>query len=248
MILALLALLGAASTPAADDRCAALLRQEPAAALTGVERWRIGGGGFHAERCAGMVEAGRERWADAAARFDAAARAAEVAHDGAVADLWAQAGNAWLAAGQPMRGRTALDAALTIGTLQGQSLGEVQLDHARALVAIGDLDDARGDLDRALANAPADPLAWLLSATLARRQNDTRRARADIAEALKRLPYSASVQLEAGNIAALAGDEAGARAGWSEAARLRPDGREGVAALAALRQFDAPSTKALPAR
>ena len=246
MILPLLALLQAA--PTADDRCAALLRQQPAAALAEVERWRIGGGGFHAQRCAGMVEAGRERWAEAAGRFDAAARAAEVAHDAAVADLWAQAGNAWLAAGQPARARTALDAALTAGTLTGQALGEAQVDHARAAVGAGDLDGARGDLDHALTNAAADPLAWLLSATLARRQNDTRRARTDIAEALKRSPDDASVQLEAGNIAALAGDEAGARAGWAEAARLRPAGAQGQAALTALRQFDAASTKAPPAR
>ena len=34
----------------------------------------------------------------------------------------------------------------------------------------------------------------------------------------------------------------------SDAARLRPDGPEGRAALAALRQFDPPSTKAPPVR
>ena len=250
-----LALIQAAAAPVpAPDRCAALLAGDPATALAEAERWRIAGGGFRAGRCAGLVEAAAARWPEAAARFEEAARGAEVAHDPAVADLRAQAGNAWLAAGQPARARAALDAALTAGTLTGQALGEAQLDHARALVAGGDLDDARADLDHAIANAPADPLAWLLSATLARRQNDVRRARTDIAEAVKRSPDDAAVQLEAGNIAALAGDEAGARAGWGEAARLRPDSDQARAARAALAQFDAPSsirpasTKGAPAR
>ena len=109
------------------------------------------------------------------------------------------------------------------------------------------MEQARTDLDLALANAPGDPLAWLLSATLARRQNDVRRARSDIAEALKRSPDDASVQLEAGNIAAFGGDEAGARAAWAQAARLAPNGPQGKAAVAALRQFDAPPAQPNPA-
>ncbi|MFX5245339.1 hypothetical protein ABTD35_21420, partial [Acinetobacter baumannii] len=67
-----------------------------------------------------------------------------------------------------------------------------------------------------------DPLAWLLSATLARRTGDLPRAKKDIGEALARSADDANVQLEAGNIAAAAGDEAGARKAWSEAARLAP--------------------------
>lgn len=227
-------------TPA-EQQCDALALHDPDAARSQATRWRIAGGGFAAERCAGLADAAQERWSDAAGRFEAAAHAAELAHDAAVADLWAQAGNAWLAAGQPVKARTALDAALTAGTLKGQSLGEAQLDHARALVAAGDLDAARTDLDLALTNAPADPLAWLLSATLARRQNDGRRAKLDIAEALKRSPDDASVQLEAGNIAAFNGDETGARAAWGEAARIAPNAPQGQAAVAALRQFDAPA-------
>ena len=247
LMLPLLALLQSAAAPLPDiaamshDRCLALAERDPVAAAAAAERWRIAGGGFAARQCAALADASQGRWPDAAARFEEAAHGAELAHAAAAAGLWAQAGNAWLAADEPVKARGALDAALTAGTLTGQQLGEVQLDHGRALVAAGDLDDARGDLDLAVANAPSDPLAWLLSATLARRQNDLRRARTDIAEALKRSPDDASVQLERGNIAALGGDEAGARAGWGEAARLAPDREQGRAALAALRQFDAPA-------
>jgi tetratricopeptide (TPR) repeat protein len=144
----------------------------------------------------------------------------------------------------PRRGPTSLIA----GTLEGLALGEAQLDHARVLVAAGEPEGARRDIDMALKTAGDDPLAWLLSATLARRDGDVIRARKDIAEALKRSADDASVQLEAGNIAALARDEAGARAAWAEAARLAPNAPAGKEARAALAQFgDAPAAKAAPA-
>jgi tetratricopeptide (TPR) repeat protein len=129
----------------------------------------------------------------------------ESAHDVRSANYWAQAGNAWLAAGEPVKARAALDAALASGTLTGLALGEARLDRARVLVAAGDMEGARGDLDRALADAKADPLAWLLSATLARRQGDLPRARRPTSP--RRCGVAADdpqVQLEAGNIAALA--------------------------------------------
>ena len=233
-----------AGTVSSHDRCLALAERDPVAAKVEAERWRIAGGGFAAFQCSALAESSLGHWAAAAARFEEAAHGAELVHNAAVADLWAQAGDAWLAAGELVKARGALDTALAAGTLKGLALGEAQLDHARALVAGGDLDNARTDLDLALGNAPADPLAWLLSATLARRQHDVARARKDIAEALRRSPDDASVQLEAGNIAALAGDEAGARAGWGEAARLAPGKPQGLAAVAALKQFDAPTAPA----
>ncbi|WP_295564010.1 tetratricopeptide repeat protein, partial [uncultured Sphingomonas sp.] len=136
---------------------------------------------------------------------------------------------------------------LIAGTLEGLALGEAQLDHARVLVAAGEPEGARRDIDMALKTAGDDPLAWLLSATLARREGDVIRAKTDIAEALKRSADDASVQLEAGNIAALARDEAGARAAWAEAARLAPNAPAGKEARAALAQFgDVPAAKAAP--
>jgi Tfp pilus assembly protein PilF len=118
--------------------------------------------------------------------------------------------------------------------------GEANLDRARAFVASGNLPDARPDLDRALVDAAADPLAWLLSATLARRTGDLPRAKKDIAEAIKLAGDDPSVQLEAGNIAAALGDEAGAKAAWNSAAKLKPDSEAARNARNALKQFDAP--------
>ena len=192
-----------------------------------------------ARRCEGVAQAGQARWREAAVAFEAAAGLVEPGNSAA---LWAQAGNAWLAAGEPARATTALDTALARSDGQtGFDRGELMVDRARAAVAAGDLDGARRVLDQALAAVPADPLAWLLSATLARRMGDPPRATKDITEALRLAPDDAAVQVEAGNIAALAGDEAKAKERWEAAVRLQPDSPSGKAAAAALQQFETPA-------
>ena len=238
MILSFLALQAASGIDTRFDRCIALIATDPGAARAAAAEWRAEGGGSIARQCAGLAYTKESNWRAAAAEFEAAARAVEAGHDVRAPSYWAQAGNAWLAAAEPLKARGALDAALASGGLTGLQRGEAQLDRARALVALGESEPARADLDAALRAAGDDPLAWLLSATLARRTGELSRAKADIAEALKRAADDASVQLEAGNIAALAGDEAGAGAAWSEASRLAPTSDAGRSAASALKQFD----------
>lgn len=206
-------------------------------------QWTIEDGGFSAQQCLGFALARSEHWMEAADAFDAGALDAQKANrQQDAARLWGQAGNAALASGKPDKARGFFDAALGQGMPDGLAKGEIFLDRARAMVALNDLPAARQSLDFALKNAPADPLAWLLSATLARRQDDLARAKADIAEAQKRAPDDASVALEAGNIAILAGDEPGARAAWQRAFALAPkDSAQAASAQAALAQL-APQT------
>ncbi|QNA82679.1 hypothetical protein G4G27_00650 [Sphingomonas sp. So64.6b] len=249
MILPLLLLAAAAPVQAgppapAQDRythCLDLATNDPATGADEAGRWQLSGGGFLARQCLGVAYANSGNWNAAAAEFEGAARAAELAKDKRAALFWAQGGNAWLAAKEPGKARAALDAALAAGSLTGLQRGEALLDRGRAQVASNDLAGAREDLDQALVDAAADPLAWLLSATLARRMDDLPRARKDIAEALKRSGDDASVQLEAGNIAALGGDEAGAKAAWGQASKIAPESESGIAAKAALAQFATPA-------
>lgn len=222
------------------EDCVELAVGDPARGIAEAERWKLANGGFLAQQCLGMAYAAQRRWISASGAFENAAREAEVAHDIRASKYWAQAGNAWLAAADPAKARAALDAALATGNLTGLELGEAHLDRARALVASGDIGGARADLDQAIAKAPGDPMAWLLSATLARRTGDLPLAQRHIKEALARAADDASVQLEAGNIAAMSRDEAGARAAWEKAAQLAPATEQGIAARAALKQFDAP--------
>lgn len=244
MILFLLAQAAAAPagpTPSMQDRYERCLDQattDPTGAEAEAGRWQLAGGTFFASQCLGMAYANEQRWSAAGTAFDSAARGAEKAGDLRSANYWAQAGNAWLAAGDASKARAALDAALAGGTLKGLPLGEAHLDRARAMVAGNDLDNARDDLDRALVDIPTDPLAWLLSATLARRMEQVPRAKTDIAQALILGGDDPAVQLEAGNIAAMTGDAAGAKAAWQQAVAQRPDSEPGKAAAAALKQFE----------
>lgn len=237
MILLALALQVAAVPPA--ESCAGLAASDPVAAERRASADRSASG----RACLGIALAGQDRFAQAASAFEEAARASELARDGSAARYWSQAGNAWLAGQDAAKARAALDAALAAGTLTGLERGEAVLDRARALVALGAIKAARGDLDLALKDAADDPLAWLLSATLARRTGDLARAKTDIGEALRRSADDAQVQLEAGNIAAASGDEAGAKAAWTEAARLAPDRPAGQSAARALTQFAADQQK-----
>lgn len=227
------------------DQCVSQATADPAAGERDAAAWRMAGGGFLARQCLGLAYAAQQRWEAAAGAFEEAARDAELARDVRSARYWAQAGNAWLAAGDATKAQRGIDAALVSGNLKGLELGEAHLDRARVLVAQGRTTDARADLDRALEHAKDDPLAWLLSATLARRTGDLARAKTDIAQALERSADDASVQLEAGNIAAVQGDAAGARAAWTQVSRLSPGSPQARAAEEALAALGA-STAAVP--
>lgn len=251
LVIGLLAHAAAAALPAAPppqdappgeterlNQCMDLATGEPARGVREAMGWRLAGGGFLARQCLGMAYANQQRWPEAADAFADAAREAVAAGDSRAADFWAQAGNAWLAAGDFGQALDALDTAIAGTTAVGLPLGELHLDRARARVAAGDSTGARADLDLALEHAADDPLAWLLSATLARRTGDLDRARRDIAQAVQRSADDASVQLEAGNIAALSGDAGAARAAWNRAIANAPGSAAAASARAALAQFE----------
>lgn len=237
MILALLAAAALSNSPsqARFESCATLANNDPARALDEASAWAIAGGGGYARQCTGLAYVAQNRWKPAAAAFEQAARKFEAEQDGrAAARLWVQAGNAELAGGDAKQARSHLDAALSAGLLQGTDAGEAHLDRARAAYALGDGKAARADLDAALKLVPADPLAWLLSATAARRDGDLARAQADIEEALKRSPDDASVALEAGNIAVMSGADDAARTAWTAAIKAAPSSSAGKAAAESL--------------
>ncbi|WP_176592232.1 tetratricopeptide repeat protein [Sphingobium sp. EM0848] len=195
------------------------------------QQWRIDGGSFYARNCMGFAYARAERWAPAIVSFeqgaDEAERGGEMVQSGR---LWAQAGNAALASGDATKARDDFDAALARGLPDGVEKGEVHLDRARALVALNDIKGARESLDTALEQVPQDPLAWLLSATLARRGGELKLAQVHIARAVQLSPDDASVALEEGNIAVLTGQEDVARSAWQRAVKLAADSPAGKAA------------------
>ena len=245
LFLAVLAAAAPDSNAARFADCVSLANANPAKALDEAGEWRIKGGGVLARQCIGLAYAALNRWQSAALAFEQAAKASEADGDGRSARLWVLAGNAALAGREAVKARAYFDTALASGILKGGEAGEAHLDRARARFAANDMKGARVDLDAALKLVPADPLAWLLSATLARGDGDLKRAQADIIEATKRAPDDASVANEAGNIAVMSGADEEARASWEEAVRIKPDSPAGKAAAAALAQLP-PKSGAAP--
>lgn len=237
LLLLLLAADAALTAPVSPrfERCAALADTDPEKAVVEANKWRIDGGGIEARQCLGLAYITLNKFDEAAATFTGAAESAVSDRPDKVARLWAQAGNAQLLAGNAAAAKAALDKAIALGG-DPLTLGEAHLDRARAVVATGDQQAARADLDAAIRLVPADPMAWLLSATLARRLGDLPRARTDIAEALKRDPDAGDILIEAGNIAIMSGDLTGARAFWSDVVTRSPGTPQARAAAQALDQ------------
>jgi tetratricopeptide (TPR) repeat protein len=214
--------------------CLALSRSAPAQAAASAQAWLGSGGGVNAAQCLGLALSAQEKWPEAAAAFEAAAKDAETRQDKRRGDLLVEAGNAWLAAGDAAKASAAFEAALATRLLIPQLEGEVHLDLARAAVARGDLAGARAHIDKGLELVPKDAFAWYLSAALARKQNDLPKAQADIARAAGLAPDDPAILLEAGNIAGASGEKEAALGLYARAARAAPDSDAGKAARAAL--------------
>lgn len=212
------------------ETCVKQSDTDPAGAIATATAWQKAGGDVPAGQCLGIAYAAAGAWTSAEKAFAETATLAEARHDGRAANLWVSAGNAALAGNDIGSAKEALSNALDVPSMPDAMRGEVYLDRARAGVASGDLPAARSDMEQALKLVPGDPMAWLLSATLARRMNDVPRATADIKEAENRAPGVADILFEDGNIAATAGDMKAARIAWARAKQADPGGDTGAEA------------------
>ncbi|MBO9574157.1 MAG: hypothetical protein J7494_00330 [Sphingobium sp.] len=208
--------------PALAERLSACLTSadvKPEDGIADAAKWAGLGGGAYAAQCKGYALNKASRFAEAAAAFESGGRLPDL-DAGTQARLWSQAGNAALVAGDVPRALTDFDQALAKPLPATLATGEIHLDRARARVAANDMKGARADLDKTLQLGPADPLAWLLSATLARRMDDLPMARAHIEQAAKLSRNDPDIALEQGVIYALSGDrDPAARAAFLRASQ-----------------------------
>ncbi len=156
------------------------------------------------------------------------------------AQLGAMAGNAALGAQDPATAATILERAQSDANAAANDalIGEIALDRARALVALGHNDDAAKALTAARTELPANPQAWLLSATLARRMGDLTSAQTHIEQAAHLSPGDPEIGLEAGVIAVLSGRDDAARKSWESVVTLAPYTPFAKTAKAYLAQLD----------
>lgn len=216
--------------------CLDLARKDAASAITDASLWAQQGGGYLARACQGFALASDFKFDLAIPLLTEAAKGAEERKDPRAARFWAQAGNAAIADDKPADALMALDRALIVAAANTEK-ADIEVDRARALVALDRSDDAVTALATARQLGPENGTAWLLSATLARRLSKLPDALTYIQTAAALLPRDPSVALEAGNIAIAAGDEAAARKQWEQTIAIAPTSRQAISAqtqLAAL--------------
>lgn len=208
-------------------QCRQLLSGDAAAAQSFAEAWlKEVKGSARAEpgQCLGMALAAQGQWDAAQSAFIAARDATPASEPASRARLGGMAGNALLAAGKAEAALTQLDLAHgeALGAGNLRLAGEISIDRARALVALKRDGDAAAALAAARANAAENGQAWLLSATLSRRQGKLAAAQEQILVAARLMPLDPEVGLEAGVIAVLAGNEGAARRSWRSVITAAP--------------------------
>lgn len=247
MLTSALLMLAAQGLPpvAADPRLAECLEQartDPTTAIATAGSWlgeTSGSGNAAPQTCLGVAYTRLLRWQAASEAFAAAQVATPPSEIADIARLGAMAGNAALAIPDPLRAlpllRTAQEQARAVG--ETRMAGEIAVDLARSYVALERPDEAATALAAARADAPQFALAWLLSATLARRNGDLAAAQGFIETASALDPLDLETGLEAGVIAALAGDDGAARASFRSVVSLAPSSPEAARARAYLAQL-----------
>jgi tetratricopeptide (TPR) repeat protein len=199
-------------------QCMQQARAEPLKALPLAEKWMGEGGGLGARHCLAiaMFEAGRH--VQAATQLEAIARDMGQERPGLRAELWGQAGQAWMEAGQ------AENAAAAQGRAVELNPGDADLwvDRGLSYAAMRAWPRAISDFDRALRLRPNDVEILVLRAAAWRNSGDPARALADAQQALKVAPDHSEALLERGFALLARGDKAGADAAFNRVLRLVP--------------------------
>ncbi len=174
--------------------------------------------------CLGYVQSLGEDWEAAERSFVAGRDIAALSDRGLRGRLGAMAGNAALANGGADRAVVMLDLARADLLAAGETVlaGDLAVDRARALVALNRPGEAAQALAEARGASPANADAWLLSATLSRRQGKLADAQQQIESAAALSPIDPDIGLEAGVIAMLAGHADAARRSWESVIKAGP--------------------------
>jgi tetratricopeptide (TPR) repeat protein len=211
---------------ASYERCMKLARAEPEAGRKQAQEWQRKGGGHPADHCFAVALIGLRQYKEAAGRLEALGQAMVRAPESLRAQVFDQAGQAWMLAGDPARAYAAAGLALELRPDDPDLL----LGRAEAAGAAGWYDKAVPDLDRVLKADPSrvDALIYRAAANRALEQLDP--AFDDISQALKLAPGSVPALLERGNIRSLRDDAEGARLDWERVATASPGSPAAAAA------------------
>jgi tetratricopeptide (TPR) repeat protein len=224
--------------------CMKLAKLDAAAAQRLAREWRERGGAHPAEHCAAVALIDMGKYREGAGRLEALARAMTQAPAALRADVFDQAGQAYLLAGDPARAYAAAGEAVALQP--GDP--ELPIDRAEAAASAGHFEWAIGDLDIVLKADPNGVEALIYRASAYRALDRLAPALADIDRALALAPDSPPALLERGNIRRLMGDIGAAQRDWQRVGEIAPGTRADAAARANLENVAGTSPVPSPRR
>lgn len=219
--------------------CMLLARDHPQDAYDSSGTWITQGGGAPARHCRAAALIGLDRFAEAADLLTATANelAATDIRKPLLADLYGQAAQAWLMAGDGGRAIEAENAAISLAPDDV----ELRIDRAVVLVGIEKYWEAIDDLNHASELAPDRADILVLRASTYRYVESPELALEDVTQALALDADNAEAYLERGILEAMANDRDKARADFLQAITLEPDSPTAEAAQARLQRLDLPA-------
>jgi tetratricopeptide (TPR) repeat protein len=214
-----------ATTPDHQKRygeCMQLARAEPLKAVPLAEKWIGEGGGLGARHCVAiaMFEAGR--FIPAATQLEAIARDMGKERPGLRAELYAQAGQGWMEAGQAENAAAAQSLALDLKADDP----DLWIDRGLSYAAMKAWPRAISDFDHALELRPKDIETLVLRAAAWRNAGDLRRALEDAQYALRLAPDHSEALLERGFAYLGLGNRAAATTDFRKVIDLVPAGSD----------------------
>jgi hypothetical protein len=182
------------------EQCVAAIDQDAERAYEEAMAWAAEAQSVFAYRCAAMALIAQNRFDDGARRLDSLGMALNP-EDGALrAELFSQAGNAWLLAREPSRARASFTRAISIVEGAPAQLPDLLIDRARAYAMEADWRNAEEDLNRSLDIRARDALALRLRAEVRMRQSAFDLAEADANAAIAIDPAEVDNYLILGHI------------------------------------------------
>ncbi len=201
LILPIALLQGGASAAGAErfQQCVAIIEEDPARAYEEGMAWASEAQALGGYRCAAMALVAQSRHEEGARRLESLAASVNLDRTALRAELYSQAGNAWLLAREPAQAVSALTRAIVTVESDPSQLPDLLIDRARAYAMERDWRHSEEDLSRSLDLRAEDPLALRLRAAARMHQNSFDLAEADAQAAVTLAPTDVEALLMLGH-------------------------------------------------
>jgi tetratricopeptide (TPR) repeat protein len=182
------------------QQCVSLIATDPARAYEEGMAWAAEAQSVHAYRCAAMALIAQDRFVEGARRLQSLASAVSPDNSALRAELWSQAGNAWLLAREPGQARSVFTRAIATMETDPAQLPDLLIDRARAYAMEREWRLAEEDLSRSLDIRADSALALRLRAAARMQQRSFELAQADALAAVRLEPTNEENTLVLGDV------------------------------------------------